>query len=152
MSNEIKIAFNLDADDWHGSSVETLWAKPLLAASEPLFEVQNTPFYSKDVSFLDVVRVKAEDGELVFDKIVVPSGHSTYRLLVESGADFDSLWSKLEEMGCTYESAKIDTRWLYAVDVPATTDIYAAYRLFQEGQKLGIWFFEEGHVGHKLKS
>jgi hypothetical protein len=37
-------------------------------------------------------------------------------------------------------------------DVPAETDIYAAYSIFSDGERENVWIFQEGHVGHKLRS
>ena len=48
-------------------------------------------------------------------------------------------------------SADFQDRMLYAVDVPESEDIYAAYEVLKKGEREGIWLFEEGHVGHKLK-
>lgn len=152
MSDLKKMSFLLDAADWHGSSLELLWVKSIPAESMLLFEIQNTPFFSKDVSFLDIVRGNEASEGLMFDGLIVSSGHSTYRLLTEDVAAFELHWAQLQEIGCTYESSKIDSRWLYAVDVPPTTDIYAAYAIFQRGQEAGAWYFEEGRVGHQLRS
>jgi hypothetical protein len=37
------------------------------------------------------------------------------------------------------------------VDVPPTTDIYAAYDALSRGEIEGVWDFEEVHVGHQLR-
>jgi hypothetical protein len=69
---------------------------------------------------------------------------------------FDEYWKGLQDLGCTFESKSIKTAWgdriLYAVDVPAETDIYAAYSIFSDGERENVWIFQEGHVGHKLRS
>ena len=87
-----------------------------------------------------------------FAGLVDTSGHSTYRLIREGKNDeFDKYWSKLESLGCTYESGDYKGVRLYAVDVPRTADIYKVYEILELGQSENAWMFEEGHVGHKLR-
>lgn len=149
-----KIEFTLDPADWHRSSSETLWVKPLAGSDEAgVFVLENSPFYAKGVSYLDVVRAVEHDGENRFVSIVAPGGHSTYRLLVDGrSAEFATWWQKLQRLGCTYESTDFGGRKLFAVDVPPATDIYAVYRILEDGEKQHVWMFEEGHVGHPLKN
>lgn len=92
-----------------------------------------------------------------FPASLIMGGHSTYRLIVQPGCpEFNVHWKKLENLGCTHESATlrlgIGKRILYSIDIPKYSDIYAVYSLIEEGQRKNIWMFEEGHVGHKLKS
>jgi hypothetical protein len=60
----------------------------------------------------------------------------------------------MQSLGCTYESSSIDTKLgtkkLYSVDVPASSDIYMIYNILEEGERNGVWMFQEGHVGHEL--
>jgi hypothetical protein len=89
-------------------------------------------------------------GRLKFCQVIEHKGHSTYRLMVSQdavGPRFESKWRPLAAIGCRYEAAS--PRFL-AVDVPPDTDIYEAYDLIENGQRDGIWLFEEGHVGHPL--
>ncbi len=58
------------------------------------------------------------------------------------------MWRRLQELGCTYERAN---RRLIAIDVPPRTDVYAVYRVLEEGEKAKYWEFEEGHCGHPLR-
>lgn len=50
--SEVKIVFELEADAWHGSSTESLWATPVGYGS---FKLLNSPFYVFNVSFQDFV-------------------------------------------------------------------------------------------------
>jgi hypothetical protein len=36
--------------------------------------------------------------------------------------------------------------------VPPSVDLYAVYEILQSGLDEGTWWFDEMHVGHKLKS
>jgi hypothetical protein len=148
-----KIRFALDSADWHGSSSETLWATPMPGSDRAdLFVLENSPFYAKGVSYLDVVRAIEQEGGYEYADTVAPSGHSTYRLLIDRpSAAFDGWWKKLEELGCTYESGDIAGKKLFSVDVPAETDVYAVYKILEDGEKQRVWIFEKGHFGHPLK-
>jgi hypothetical protein len=156
----VKITFQLDHTDWHGQASETLWAEPLAKASPgSAYQLRNTPFFVRGVSFRDTVRVAAgrEGSQLEFSGVIDRGGHSTYLLLAPPiSADFDRYWAKLQSLGCTYESktqtTSLGDRILYAVDVPAPSDIYAVYSVLEEGERNNIWMFQESHVGHKIKS
>ncbi|HEY1961986.1 MAG TPA: DUF4265 domain-containing protein [Rhizomicrobium sp.] len=149
----VKVSFDLDPDEWHRTPSETLWAKPLgQGASGQVYVLENTPFYAKGVSFLDVIRAEPdEQGSLRYCGTVGRGGHSTYRIIVNDAAGFGALWGELESLGCSYESADFQDRALYAVDVSESTDIYAVYKVLKEGEGQRTWLFEEGHVGHELK-
>jgi Domain of unknown function (DUF4265) len=147
----VKVLFELDPADWHGESGENLWAKPL-ADTEEVFEIENSPFFAKGVSYLDLVRAVERDGQYRFAGSVALSGHSTYRLIIGKHQEaFETWWKRLHELNCSFESGDFQGQRLLAVDVPASTDIFAVYKILEEGKKREIWLFEEGHVGHSLR-
>jgi hypothetical protein len=151
----VKIDFELDPQEWHGQSHEGLWAEPAqLAKDATVFTLRNSPFFAKGVSFMDIVVAYSTSklGRFRFHHVIQKGGHSTYRLLVDkANTDFPDWWSRLQHLGCTYESTHFDNRLLYSVDVPDTTDIYAAYDILMQGTNNLIWIFEEGDVGHSLR-
>jgi hypothetical protein len=155
-----KIVFPLDPSDWHGRPNESLWAEAVGDVSPTrVFRLKNSPFFARGVSFLDTVRAapRIDGAGLEFAQVLDRSGHSTYMLLVPPiCSHFDIYWSKLEKLGCTYESRNIETslgeRKLYSVDVPPTSDIYRVYGILEDGERRSIWTFQEGHVGHQLRS
>jgi hypothetical protein len=141
----VKIIFNLEPDAWHGNVTESLWAERVGTGR---YRLKNTPFYAHGVSFEDIIFAEERDGELVFSRISTSAGHSTYRIMPTSPdrKGFEQYWNKIEELGCTYEEGPV-----LAIDVPPETDIYKVYRLLEEGEKAGVWHFEEGHCGHPLR-
>lgn len=151
-----KVRFQLDPNDWHGLPSETLWAEVVSGATVGgALRLRNSPMFVCGVSFLDIVRgaPSADGGGFEFAGVIDHSGHSTYMLLVPTICpSFEEFWKRLQDLGCTFESTAWGDRILYAVDVPAETDIYAAYSIFSEGERENIWIFQEGHVGHKLRS
>lgn len=146
----VKINFPLPEEDHaHGVVAENLWAKPL---SEGIYRIENTPFYAYGVSYQDVVAAEENNGKLVYRGVESRSGHSTYRILLQypegyTDPNFNVAWAPLADLRCTFEVAK--SRWL-AIDVPDSTDVFAVYALLEEGERSGLWTFEEGHCGHSL--
>lgn len=134
--------------DWHGYETESVWAE-LVEGNR--YRLRNIPFFVKGVSFEDIVFIREKEGDLFFESTSIASGHSTYRIILEKtifDSDFSSYWLPLEELGCSYESSDRNKTYLLAVDVPPGADIHKVYGLLDEGEKEGIWEFEEGHCGH----
>lgn len=153
MSNQlVKIVFRLNSGDWHRSASESVWAAPVSTdGATPLYRIENSPFHSKEASYHDTVNATSEEGNLYFSRVVLKGGHSTYRLLLDDLSDlFESWWSKLSEMGCSYENGEENGKILLSVDVPPAADIFAVYKALEGGEAIGIWQFEEGHVGHDV--
>jgi hypothetical protein len=121
-----------------------------LSRSGGRFRIDNVPFYFYGVSADDVVIADEQDGRLRFQEVASRGGHSTYRVWVNNPAAFDSegfrrLWERLSELGCSYEAAK--RRWI-AFDVPPDSDVFAAYRVIEEGAANAVWTFEEARCGN----
>lgn len=142
-----KVVVTLSPDDWHGFATESVWAEQV---TENLFQIKNVPFYAKELSIDDVVLVEFRSGSYYLKFVSKRSGHSTYRIFLGenvSAVIFRKYWQPLEEIGCSYEKGQ---GRLIAIDVPDTTDVHKTYSLLEEGEKHGIWEFEEGHCGHPL--
>jgi hypothetical protein len=145
-----KIRFALSAEDQAaGVDAENLWAAAL---GNRRYRIDNIPFYVYGLSLDDVVHAEEEGGILVFCEVVSRGGHSTYRVLVNdnagvNGTNLKDLWLKLEELGCTRETAK--RQWI-AIDVPPVTNILSVYKILESGEEQGVWSFEEGHCGHPV--
>jgi hypothetical protein len=148
----VRIAFELDPQEWHGCATERLWAEPV---GEGRYRLMNSPFYAFGVSFEDIVFGKPREeqiGELrgeqiYFTGVSIYGGHSTYRLWLpkheRSSAAFRAAWEPLKALGCSYEGGEV-----LSVDVPSSTDIRVVYRILETATADGIWDFEEGHCGH----
>jgi hypothetical protein len=110
--------------------------------------VDNSPFYTYDISFRDVVAAVPDGARLLFERVLERGGHSTYRIKLPAGMDHSYFlihWSVLEALGCSYEGSSAASRRLYAIDVPPEADIDEVYRQLEEGEHEGRWEFEEGH-------
>ena len=148
----IKLHFNLEPAEWHDVAVESLWAKRMPTDDGArILELQNSPFYAFGISYLDIVSAVEADGRFVFSSVVIPAGHSTYRLLMpDVSPKFEAGWALLSQQGCTYESGNLGEQHLFSVDVPPDADIHTVYRMLEEGEAQGLWKFEEGHCGHVI--
>lgn len=153
--NYVKIRFSLDLEEWHGQSAETLWAEPVGSEGSYAFRLLNSPYHSREASYLDVVRaVEAPDGlGLDYAGTIQASGHSTIWLATHlPSAEFKRHWAPLQSKGCTYEgivlnASEEERQVLYSVDVPPETDMEEIISLLKEGQDHGAWSFQIGHVG-----
>ncbi|MEZ5499804.1 MAG: DUF4265 domain-containing protein [Steroidobacteraceae bacterium] len=134
-----------------GGSPERLWAKRL-PSDRAYFELRNSPFFAKGVSYMDVVEATEDPdcaGEFEYRRTLSNSGHSTYRILVPKKSEsFAAWWARLASLECTYEYADEGAKLLYAVDVPPAADIFEVYKILEEGERQSIWVFDEGHCGH----
>ena len=143
----VKVVFQLEPGAWHGSGTETLWAERI---NERRFRLRNVPFFVFGVSVEDVIFARETGSVFEFEGVSIHAGHSTYRIIAgaTSGPEqINSKWQELEQMGCTYEQGPGRLR---AVDVPPEADIHKVYALLEEGEREGIWGFEEGHCGHAV--
>jgi len=142
----VKVFFQLEDAP---TATESMWAEPM---EDGRFRLRNSPFYAFGVSFLDVVYAnEAADGGREFAGVAERGGHSTYRVILEEGVTRASFEKKLEDLrrlGCNYECG---THVFFVIDLPPSSDIYAVYKVLEEGQAEGLWEFEEAHVGHELR-
>lgn len=147
-SELVKVTFPLPPEDQaQGVEAENLWAASL---GGDRYRIDNIPFYAYGISHEDVVVANEVDGQLRFREVVARSGHSTYRVLVKDSAGYQSesfkkFWTRLLQLGCSHEVAK--RRWI-TIDVPPDSDVFAVYRILEEGTAQGAWTFEEAHCGH----
>ncbi len=144
----VKVLFRVGPEDWHSVGTETLWATPVGPCA---YRLENSPFYAKGFSYLDVVLAEfdATEGFPVAQRVLRSSGHSTYALWViegiESSGEFAKFWGPIEQLGCSFEGADMQ---LLSVDVPASTDVVEVFRLMQLGEDSGVWYFQEQNYAH----
>ena len=143
-----KVLIRVEPADWHSVASETLWATPIGADA---YRLENSPFYAKGFSYLDVVVAEfdSDEGFPVARCVLEPSGRSTYAIWViagvEGSGEFARYWQPLEEIGCTFEGVRSQ---LLSVDVPASTNVAEAFRLMQLSEDAGVWYFQEQNYAH----
>jgi len=86
-----------------------------------------------------------------FDSVARKGGHSTYRLFLQGDRtihdeQFRSLWGTIQELRATFENANDH---FVSVDIPPSADVAKVYELLQQGEKQGVWAFEEANYEGK---
>ena len=154
----VKIWFELDPHEWHGSGGESLWAS--FGSNDDgcrTFRLENSPFHATGISYRDIVEARPTENPIVygFKSVTARGGHSTYMILAKQGQEVDSpafrsCWELLAQKGCSYESTHMDypagSRLLLSVDVPPSADLVAFYDILKKGRETGLWLFQEGYV------
>ncbi len=144
-----KLLIELEHGAWHGHSTESVWATHVHGSH---YRLENSPFFARGLSFQDIVTVIEQDGMKTVLETTTPSGGSTYRIIPNENTtpeQFEACWKPAQDAGCSYEHGNFGYD-IYAVDVPATTDIHTVYAALEEGLRQEIWDFEEGHCGHVI--
>jgi hypothetical protein len=148
----VRISFDLDHTDWHGHPAETLWADPVPEISPSAFLLQNSPFFTRGLSYLDIVDTTPTEGDGFFEfkRVIKRGGHSTYMLLVEEDEPrFHKYWGALQALGCTYEWGRkkfsIGHRRFYSVDVPPLAGLNRVVAILERGESDGTWMYQEGY-------
>lgn len=140
MGDRVKVVFKLgkDEDDYPPADYESLWAVPV---GEGLFQLDNIPFFANEVALGDVVSAVPMGGELRFQEVVRPSGHSTLRLIIYDKEEVPAVRKLLEERGCVSEGSHIPG--LISVDVPPSVSLAALRPILDEGEAQERWGYEE---------
>ena len=84
MADGVKIHFQLeqDEDGYPPVAVESVWAQPAGQTGE--YIVDNVPFFTRDATIGDTVRVREDDGNLWFERVVARSTNSLVRVVMLS--------------------------------------------------------------------
>jgi hypothetical protein len=123
---KVRVDLEPDAEGYPPVGAETIWTTP---CQEPdIYRVDSIPVFAHDLAVGDMIRVRREGDESIFDEVVASGGHSTVWIIVEDDRMDDHAWrTELREflrgMGC--ESEWDDVHGIIAVDVPANASIDA---------------------------
>lgn len=137
----VKVVVKL-SDHWSGNTAERLWAAP---TEEGYFTIQNIPVYAYDISLDDVVEaVSLDDGfgiRLVYQRVVMPSGHRTIRLVFDQATPDEraAICRLLNDLSLFFESTP---GGLYGFDVPPSADLSRVVDLLNGWSEKGILSWE----------
>ena len=138
----VKILFRYDGDTAGQYELESMWALP----HSDGYQLDNIPFYAREVANGDVVTAqRGSDGELWYDKLVKPSGHSTIRLWFARPEDVQQTRDELRALGCPSELSELPR--LVAVDVPPNVPYSSVRAKLEQGEREGLFEFEEACLG-----
>lgn len=139
-----KIFFKLDiVDDYPPVSMESVWSEQV---ESDVFKIKNIPFYTKDVSVDDEIKVEVgEDGELIFKSVVTPSDNSTIRIVVfdDGAVKINEIQDVLIELGCAWEDM---TERFFSVNIPGVVDLDEVLCLLDRYVSDGCLDYEYGMI------
>lgn len=138
MAESAKIHFELmqDEDGYPPAAVESVWAEETPQGAE--YIVDNVPFFIREATLGDTVRVREEDGNLWFDSVVSHSTNSLIRVVFYDRSTVGEVAQRLEALGCTVEYSVPHN--LLAVSVPGhvpLASVQAYLREETDGGKIG---------------
>lgn len=117
---------------------EQLWARKLTSNS---FELCCIPFFAYDLALGDIIETSPfESKRYVINKVLIPSGHRTFRVFFQSLERWSNIIDEITSLGCTVEA-----RWkqskLIAVDAASETecDLLKTFLIKLEKQNMIAW-------------
>lgn len=146
-AHRVKIQFPVeqDGDGYPPVTIETLWAN---AISDGSYEIDNIPFYARDVNWKDRVSATcSEDGMLTFERVLNRSGHSTIRIIALMKSEMPSIQKEIESLRCTWEGSDVPS--LISVDIPPTVKISDVRKILDADTEMGRLEYEEACIQHE---
>ncbi|ATB35778.1 hypothetical protein CYFUS_001192 [Cystobacter fuscus] len=141
MNERLKLRFPFENAEGE-EEAETLW----VIKREDGYEIDNIPFYAKEVSLGDVVAAQPDAGGVLwYSELVRPSGHSTLQLWFSRQEDVESVREALRQRGCASELS--DLPRLVAVDVPPHVPYANIKALLEQGEQAGQFEYQEACLG-----
>jgi Domain of unknown function (DUF4265) len=141
MKNETKI--KLTYYDLEGNiAIESVWAE----REGEFYRIKNSPFFAPNISYNDLVRVEIDEGELYFDELIKPSGHSTIHIIIYEMSNFNQIIMDIEKLNCSWEGSHLDN--YISVDVPSEVDYSKLKNYLENKSKEGKIGFKEACLAH----
>jgi hypothetical protein len=140
------IPLEQDEDGYPPAGSERLWA---LQVEEGRYKIDNIPFFARDLALGDIVSAipeeGAEEGVLRYQQVLQPSGHSTFRILVNDESEVPEVCRLLEQLGCGTERSHLPR--LVAIDIPPSVPLEAVREALAPGHSQERWEHEESCLG-----
>ena len=140
MSEKIKFVYQIDEDS--PFEIESLWADKI----GEYYQIDNIPFFAKNIAVGDIVSIEEDGGELFFDALVQASGHSVVRVLFNDAHQIKSFGEQIIKLGCSWEGNHIKT--LISIDIPKNVDYSIVRNFLEEGENRGKWEYQEACIAH----
>lgn len=121
MKSKIVFTLERDEDGYPPISIEMLNAVPLEGG---LFQIENAPFFVRDISFHDVVRASSTtaQGQFRFEGVIRPSSFTSLSIIILDASMDVFLMDLLRGLQCVIEYGEFGAYRILAVAVPSTTD------------------------------
>lgn len=142
---KILIPLEQDEDGYPPVSAERIWA---IKVGEGRYKLDNIPFFARELALGDIVSAVPEEGAdegiLRYQQVLAPSGHSTFRVLVQEEAHVPEVHGLLEQLGCGTEQSHLPR--LVAIDIPPSVSLERVRQALEPGRTLERWEHEEACV------
>lgn len=137
----IKITFQLeqDEDGYPPFAVEDVWASSTEVPAH--FVVDNIPFFARQATLGDTVRVVESGGAFMFDSVVARSSNSLVRVILHDPTRVDEVRTELRNLGCSTEA--FEGIAILAVNVPGSTSLASVRRYLFHLREHEVAGFEE---------
>lgn len=140
------IPLEQDEDGYPPAGSERLWA---FQVGEGRYKIDNIPFFARDLALGDIVSAiheeGAEEGVLRYQQVLQPSGHSTFRILIQDESEVPEVCRLLEQLGCGTERSHLPR--LVAIDIPPSVSLEAVREALAPGCAQDRWEHEESCLG-----
>ena len=142
-TTKFKVVFPLEQDEngYPPVGFEGVWAERLADGN---FRIDNIPFHTYEAAFNDIVSATEQDGKLIFQDLVQPSGNTLLRIIALRPETVPELCQALTELGCQWET----TGSLVAVNVPRETAYAPVLAFLKQGMDAERWGVEEAVLCH----
>lgn len=140
MSNsKIIFTFHDVAGDYQ---IENLWASP----TGTCYRIENIPFFTPGIAYGDIISVEEKEGELHYDTLIEPSGHSTIQMVFCNEEDILPAMKELESLGCLWAESCEKKR--VAVDIPYDVSYAEVLNFLENGDEAHKWTYREACMNH----
>ena len=123
---------------------ESIWVKPVGAH----YQVDNIPFFAPGIAANDIVSAEAENGELHFEELITPSGHSTIQVVMFEMEEKDRITRQIEHLNCSWEGFKR----MIAIDIPVSLEYKPVKDFLESEQNKQVLDYKEACLSDEHRS
>ncbi|SFW87386.1 DUF4265 domain-containing protein [Chitinophaga sancti] len=142
-SNNTDVKIKLVYKDFDGNiKIESVWAEKV----GDYYKILNVPFFAGNIAYGDIVSIDEEEGEMYFDELIEPSGHSTIQMIIYDKNGVSRIGEELVALGCDWEGSHLEG--YISVDVPATISYIPIKEYLEQGKLKNLWDYKEACLAH----
>lgn len=123
---------------------ESVWAEKI----GENYKIENIPFFAPNIAYGDLVKVEDDNGELYFDELIEPSGHSTIQMIIYDHFNLQRIGDELIDLGCDWEGSHL--QGYISVDVPESISYKPIKEYLENGFLQKKWDYKEACLSHTI--
>jgi hypothetical protein len=144
----IRVRFVLEQDDegWPPAASEDIWAVPI---SPEVARVDSIPWFVQNIALDDLIGVRSVgEGRATYAEKLRWSGNCTIRIVPLADGPAAGI-RELVDLLSPYnvEIEIVEQFGIVAANVRSSVNVVALKKLLDQGERRGIWSYEEGCVG-----